>query len=83
MDVNYYRDLQSFYFTSVISSVVKIGNLDTQEENKISFWKIPSRIVKLLLTEKMLDAERSNQVMKDIPLVLVMENIIEADKNIF
>ena len=81
MDVNYYRDLQSFYFTSVISSVVKIGNLDTQEENKISFWKIPSRIVKLLLTEKMLDAERSNQVMKDIPLVLVMENIIEADKN--
>ena len=33
MDANYYKGPQSFYFKSVISSVIKIGNLD--KNNKI------------------------------------------------
>ena len=37
MDANYYTGLQSFYFTSVISNVIKIGNLDNNNKIILDF----------------------------------------------
>ena len=37
MDANYYTGLQSFYFASVISNVIKIGNLDNNNKIILDF----------------------------------------------
>ena len=37
MDVNYYKGPQSFYFNSVLSNVIKIGNLDKKDKIILDF----------------------------------------------
>ena len=60
MDANYYKGLQSFYFTSVILNVIKIGNLEKNNKIVLDFG-CGSQVLSKKLSQRKIPMQQLNQ----------------------
>ena len=61
MDVNYYKGLGRFYFRSVISNIIKIGNLDKTEKVIFDFGCGSKILSKEIRWKKILNYDKNPQ----------------------
>ena len=61
MDVNYYKGLGRFYFRSVISNIIKIGNLDKTEKVILDFGCGSKILSKEIRGKKILNYDKNPQ----------------------